>query len=41
MGQMTYPELPSLVRSIYPSLTLLGQTIIQGTKYTGSPPTDP
>jgi hypothetical protein len=41
MGQMAYPALPSLVRAKYPSLTLLGQTIIQGTKRTGSPPADP
>ena len=41
LGQRTYPELPSPIRSKYPSLTPLGQTIIQGTKYTGSPPSDP
>jgi hypothetical protein len=33
MGQMTYPELPSLNRFKYPSLARLGQTIIQGRKY--------
>jgi hypothetical protein len=41
MGQMTYRELPSVVRSKYSSLTLLGQTIIKGMNYTGSPPADP
>jgi DNA-binding NarL/FixJ family response regulator len=33
MGQMTYPELPSLIRFKYPSLAQLGQIIIQGSTH--------
>src|ERR671921_297047 len=40
-GQITYPELPSLVRTKYLTKTLPEQWIIQGAKYSGSPPADP
>src|SRR5918998_2641313 len=41
MGQITYPELPSLVRTKYPTKALPRQWIIRETKYSGSPPADP